>query len=397
MAEEVQNNGQQANEGQPNNGEQRQEASGISLDDNNWKTAEEIEAAKTKNTSTNDQQQSSAQAGATEDEEIFDENEWVKKEFGFANKDTAKSELEKLRARPEKATEFKFANETSERIAKSLLEGKDEEVFNYLSNKKRLERAEKLDPSKVEDAQELLKLHYQLQHPDLTQSEINFLVNKKYATSKKPEQTTEQTDEAYEIALQEWKDRVADVEQEMVIQAKLARPDLAKFKTQLVLPDIPKAEPQAVQPTPEELAMAQKDRDTYLESVESGLKNLKSYSGTFKDEDVELNAPYVITDEERAKVKTIADSLYSSFDYFINRWKNKDGSMNADLLATDIHRLEYGDRIAQKQISEAAAQQKKHYIKTKGNINVTGNEGHGGQMETKNFQQQQIEYLIANG
>lgn len=392
MADEQQNNGQQ--NGQSGNGEQQQQqAVANPLDENNWKEVDPAALAlQQKQTDQNNQQQQQQKQ-----EDIFDENEWIKNEWGWENKEVAKTEIEKLKAKPEPQPQ-KYANETSERIAKSLLEGKDEDVYNFLTGRKKIERAEKLDPSKVEEATELIRLHYELQPHNLTANEINRLITRAYTVPKKPEQLLEQTDADYQVSLQDWQERVAEVQQDIVIQAKLIRPDFAKFKQDLVLPDIPKATPIPKEPTPEELVQAQKDKDLYLVAAKGGITNLKGYTGTFKDEDVELNVAYVATDDEKAKVLPIVESLYSSFDYFIDRWRNKDGSMNADLLANDIYLLENRDKILQKQISEAAAQQKKHILKVKGNINVDGKLGQSsGDLQTKTPEQQQIEYLIANG
>ena len=93
-----------------------------------------------------------------EEEDVFDADEYLKKNLGFDNWNTAKEELEKLRNKRE---EIKFANEQSEKLFSALKEGKEDEVYNFLNEKKKFERIDSLDLSKKENAAELIKLSLQ--------------------------------------------------------------------------------------------------------------------------------------------------------------------------------------------------------------------------------------------
>src|SRR5688572_16489491 len=229
---------------------------------------------------------------AADDEQIIDANEYLKEQLGYDSWDIAKTELQQLRELKEKAqtpAEIKFANEQSQKFFDALKEGKIDDVYTYLHKQKQLERLEKLEIAGVNEAAEIIKANLQFKNPDLTSKEIEFLYNKRYSIPKQPRQGVDQSDEEYEAVLEEWKQVVQEKEQEIIIEGKVARPEVVKYKSELVLPDIPnKAQPQQQAPDPKVLEAQAAGRELYLRTVDSDYKNFNGFEAKVKSESGEL-------------------------------------------------------------------------------------------------------------
>ena len=303
-------------------------------------------------------------------ENIVDADAYLKETLGFDNWDAAKLELETLRKNASTPAEIKFANEQSEKLFLALKEGKEDDIYSYLSRKKELERVSKLEVSKPEDAEQVLKTSLKYRHPELSADEVDHLFKMQHPVPPKPVQRTDQSDEEYESSLSLWQQQVEQAQKGMVIQAKLAKPELAKITPELVLPDIPQATPKPAEPSQEELAQLQQIRDAYLQDVSKGLNDLKGYNVEYKDEEVKLNLNYEITPEEKAKLKPIMESLATDISYLQNRWANPDGTYNAKLMAEDLYLLENKEKVFQKFANESASQRLAHKIKADSNIDL---------------------------
>lgn len=319
----------------------------------------------------------------TNQEEVFDADAYLNQQLGLTSWDEAKAiveEVKTLREKTKNPEPYKYANETSERIAKAINEGKSDDVRRYLDQQHKLNVGKALDPNDKASAADIVKLSWQLQNQDLSSDDVEFMFRKKFSTPRKPEPTIDQTDADYAEVVAEWQSTVKDVERELMIEAKLLKPKLSQYESSLVLPDTSKGEatPAApAPPTPEELATQKADRDRYLSLTDTGIKNLKEFKALVKDEEVELPVSYLISDEERAKTKAITESLYGSFDYFVERWKNADGSLNEAKLAEDITLLENREKIFQKIANESAAKRMAHKVAASRNINIQPNTGSG--------------------
>ena len=77
------------------------------------------------------------------EEEIVDADEWLKGQFGWDNAEAAKAEIEELRKLRENATtqaDIEFANEQSAKFFKLLQEGKEDDLYSFLDQKKKIDR-----------------------------------------------------------------------------------------------------------------------------------------------------------------------------------------------------------------------------------------------------------------
>src|SRR6187402_1600635 len=120
---------------------------------------------------------------------------------------------------------------------------------------------------------------------------------------------------------------VERVEKRMIIAAKQAKPELAKYQSELVLPDIQKVDPKAQAATQKELDDAEADKAQYLAKLGSEFKNFNGYNATFKDTEVEMAIGYNVGEDEKTALKTQLESFaqtgYSGF--FGELWFDKDG------------------------------------------------------------------------
>lgn len=307
--------------------------------------------------------------------QVFDANGYVKSKFGWETEEAGIEELKTLREKVQAPAEIKFANEQSKKVFDYIKEGKEDELQVYLTNKKQLERAEKLDLTNSKDAAEVIRLNLQYKYPDLTLDEITDIFQETYVKPAKPIQTVAQTTEEYQSEMDEWNQQCQAIDKRIIREAKMAKPDLAKYKSELVLPDIPKVsqEQQQAAPTPEELAQAAKIKGDYMKTMGTALETFSGYNATYKDAEVEIPIAYKPSKEESAALMPALEKIYTSYDsYFGPRWTNADGSLNTAKVAEDIHLLENKGSILQKLVNESGAQRIIHERKVKSNIEVDG-------------------------
>lgn len=188
------------------------------------------------------QPQEQSNAGAVADiipPTIADPFGLFKEKFGYDTPETAIKEIEELRAY--KATpvvaEVKFENETSEKIYKALVAGKTSELYTYLDQESKIDRLVSADLNK-DTAADIVKLGMQLKYKDLTADEINYKFNKQFAIPPKPVMSASEDQEDYDARVQAWEAVATDKQMELMIEAKLAKPDLQSTKQKLVFPDI---------------------------------------------------------------------------------------------------------------------------------------------------------------
>src|SRR5262249_29869364 len=136
---------------------------------------------------------------------------------------------------------MEFENEASEKIFKALQAGKLADVYNYLDRSQKIDAylAKELNDSSAAD---IVKLGMQLKYKDLTPAEIDYKFNKQFSLPSRPVQETEEAPEAYSQRLSAWEAQVQDKKMELMIEAKLARPELEGTKSKLVLPEIEQAD-----------------------------------------------------------------------------------------------------------------------------------------------------------
>lgn len=330
----------------------------------------------------------------TEEEEVFDADEYLKQNLGFDDWETAKSEIEKLRTG--KAAS-KYENEESEKIHKALLEGKNEEVYSFLEKQSKLN---KLISSDLNDknAEEIVKLTMKSKYSDLTDDEIEYKYRKQFALPKEPEQTYDETDEEFEARKSDWEDKVKDVKMELMIEAKTSRSQLEKLKAELKLPNISQENEQNKALTQEELESANKYVQSYLQSVESSINSFDGFNVEYKDEEALVQSAYLPSDEEKKTIskqmKDFAESNFNANELFAQRWVKEDGTLNTTRMARDLALLNSEEKIMQKLVSDGVTKRLTEYRKSTSNIKVNGAQSKGTFNPQSNEQGQMAEFFF---
>lgn len=293
----------------------------------------------------------------------FDPNEFVRERFGFESVEQAEEEIKKFKEKKD----FEFEDDKSRNLFNAIREGKTDDVFSILNEQKKLE---KLTTSEInaDIAVDIIKTSIANKYKDLTSEEVDLLFYENYNFPRKPEQGYDETDEDYSQKLKGWESQMEFIEKRMVIDAKVARPELEKLKSELKLPDVDRFE-EREQASREEFEMLEQARQVYEKTLDAEFQNFKGFDVMVKDEDVEIPISFNISDEERLSLK---EGLYD-FDadsYLENRWFTEDGKPNVKQVMQDRYVLENLPKILQKFANEAASQRLLAHIKKSGNVTI---------------------------
>lgn len=331
-------------------------------------------------------------------EEVIDANEYLRQQLGYESWDLAKTELQQLREFKEKGTtqaEIKFANEQSQKLFDAWKEGKTDEVYSYLHQQRQLDRLEKLEINNVDEAAEIIKANLQYKYKDLTPKQIDRLYNKEYSMPVQPRQEMEEADEDFKIRMDEWKLKVQEKEEDILINAKIARPELVKYKSELVLPDIPNTNKQPAQPEvdPKVQEAFELGRNMYLNALEKDYNNFSGFESKVKSELGEFAVAFKTPDEE----KVVYANKLKEFDinqFIDNRWW-PGGKPNVQQMMHDLYLLENTEKVFQGLSNNAASNAIDNYLKVKSNVKVDGSasQTNGFQLTAKEAQLKQEEAL----
>ena len=293
----------------------------------------------------------------------FDQNQFVKERFGFESVEDAENQFKKFKEQPS----FEFKDDVSKTLFDAIREGKADDVYQVLNEQKRLDKltTAELNPDL---AVEIIKENIKNKHKDLDQEEIDLLFFEKFYVPLKPEQTFDDSDEDYTEKVKTWQNQVDYVEKRLMIEAKLSRPELEKYKSDIQLPDIynesgRQAESQA------EFEMMQEARSEYEKTLNSDFQSFNGFNVSVKDEDVEIPISFNVGEDEKLVMKNQLED-FDTDTYFENRWFNKDGKPNVQQIMADKYLLENREKIFSKIANEAASQRLLAHLKKNGNINI---------------------------
>lgn len=311
----------------------------------------------------------------------FDPNAFIKERFGFDTVDEAEQEFMRLIEEREQQPQFDFSDDISRTLFDAIREGKTDDVYDILSQQKRLE---KLTTAEVTPdlAYDIIKTNLQNKYQDLTADEVDLLFYESYNFPPKPEQGYEETDEDYKEKLQNWQSQVDFIEKRMVIDAKVIRPELNKLKSDLKLPDI-YGLGEYESALQEESEVLERARANYERALDSQFNSFGGFNVSVKDEEVEIPISFNIADEERLALK----QELSDFDgeaYLENRWFNEEGEPNVKQIMADKYVLENLPRILQKVANEAASQRLLAHLKKTGNITLNQQSPQGAVQQSPN-------------
>lgn len=335
---------------------------------------EQSSSPNTNETQNLEQNQKVSETQDEEDYSVVDANEWIKNEFGYNSADEIKEQLSKLKEQKESGLEF--ANEDSKKIFDYLKEGKTEDVYEYLAEKKKFE---KYLGSEIDDklAEEIVKFGMKKQYANLSDEHIDRLFNKQFALPKKPVQSELESDEAYEERVKEWEGEVQNVKTDLLIQAQIVKPEIEKYKNELILPEIKGSEDSKFEFTQEDLQEFENAKKSFLDVVGKTISSFKGFEAQVKDKDVEFSVSYTNSDEEKqlinGKIKEFVDSGFNANDLFAERWVEDDGqTLKVEQMIKDLSVLYNSDKAIQKIAADASNKRIEAYLREKKQIDVNG-------------------------
>lgn len=341
------------------------------FDTDSW-AAQPIVAEETKQEETTATQTESKEETKTEPQ--IDYSSFVKNDLGFENVDELKSFIQTAKKKKEETPFFKFENEESENFFNLLKENKKDELYDFLSKQNKIEKLSSGDVN-AKTAEEIIKLGIQSKYPSLSQDEVDFAFEEKFSFPSKPVQGELEENDEFEKRVNEWESKIGSIQKKMIIEAKMAQPEIANLKNNLVLPEI-KSTQQNTEPTKEDLQIIQELRDSFGKTLESDYKNFGGFNVTFKDESsgIEIPISYVPTDDEKVSLKNEL-SDFDHTEYFGNRWFTKEGKPQVPQMMEDKYFLENKAKILQKVANEAANQMRLKMIEMQSNIKLNNNGG----------------------
>jgi hypothetical protein len=191
----------------------------------------------------------------------------------------------------------------------------------------------------------------------------------------------------------------------MFIEAKLARPELEKYKNDLVLPEVEwNTQDNAKQPTPEELEMYGRVLDDFKKSAKQVLDSFDGLTVSVKDEEVDIPLSYSVSEEEKSlissKMEAFAENNLDANVILADRWLTKDGAVNTSQMVKDLALLYSEGRVGQKFANDAAAKRLAEYIKRSSNVSIssrTAQNTFNGDSTNKTDLDRQVEYIWKNG
>ena len=319
-------------------------------------------------------------------------NEWWK-EFEFQDADTAKNEIKRLKEQKPQE-EIKFANEDSKKFFDYWKEGKIDDAHEMWAKNKKVE---KLISGEVTEANaaDILKASLKNKYKEFSDADVDRKFNKQYAIPKEPVyDELKETEDEFAIRKVEWKERVDEIKADILLDAKIAKPELEKLKSELVLPDISQGKNEvSKEPTQEELEAFKKQQAGFVESTEKFLNSFNGFSATVKDKDVDYTVSYGTSKEEKdlalTMMKEFAETGFNANNLFVKEWVNQDGTLNVNKIIEDKMFLLNKDKVIQKIANDAANQRLELYLKEKKNIRIdnTGGKDFGAGEDQKSQSQ----------
>ena len=315
-----------------------------------------------------------------EEEELIDPKDWLKREFEVDDADVLKQQLKEykeLKTNPV-PSEYKFENEDSQRLAEAISKGDRKEVLRILETQQQVEN---LVAAEVNDdtAESIIKLGLKLKNKDLTDAEINHKFNRQYGIPKEPIKGEFDDDTEFEQKHDAWKEKVAEIKMDKIIDAKTMKPELLKANSELKLPEINKENKNnQVEPSAEELEKFNQAKNTFIQSAKQVVEGFTGFTAQVKDKDVDYSVGYTPSVEEKnlisEKLNQLAESGFDANALFAERWyDNTTQTFKVEQMTKDLSRMLIGENADKKLAFDSANKRMEMFLKEKKNVIV--NEG----------------------
>ena len=288
----------------------------------------------------------------------------------------AKAEPSKNDVQQPEVKPFEWNNDFAKTVYDKLVSKDISELADMLYEQKVLSN---LDSMSDED---VVKLHMAYQYPDLTPDEIEEEFNAKYKVENRIDEDSMTEDEIAQARKQMEKEQKS-LNRELKKLVRDAKDGLSEMKKDIDFPDILSQIQQASQQPVSDDAISQilakqqeeqqaaylEARNVFVQSIEDGLKNFDGFSVNYKDEDVQFDGKYNLTQEDKAALQgTLKDFDLEGF--YGNRYF-KDGRYDTKQLAEDVYFLQNRDKIVNAMVTQAVSKAKADILKNMKNIDYS--------------------------
>jgi hypothetical protein len=277
--------------------------------------------------------------------------------FGYKTPEEALKEIEELRAyknAPWVDQQFKDAEAAA--IYKGIAEGNYDLVREHLNRQHDVSRLSSLEVNK-DTAAQIVKFGMQLKYKDLTPDEIDYKFNKQFSVPPKPVMQTGEDQQEYDDRLAQWQQVANDRQMELMIEAKMIRPEFDSAKKQFTFP-------KAIDSTDEGYAQYQKALAEEARVQEETKQAYQAFQAAnlatkipFVDEPNKIKFDFQYEPDKESFSKTI--QMVSDQEQFWKNFQKPDGTPDREKFLKTIH---YGLNIERYMI-EAMTQAKNAAIK----------------------------------
>ncbi len=270
--------------------------------------------------------------------------------------------------------QFEWANDTAKNIYESLVSGNISEIADMMYEQKVLSELDTMDES------DILKLKLAYEYPDLTPQEIEEEFASKYSIDKDFDESL-MTDEEIAAKRRQIEKQEKAIARELKKDVRDAKEFLQGMRQDIDFPDILSQFQQQTQPNvnPEEIVnqfltakQAEEEealkqaRQVFEQSIETGLKDFEGFKVNYKDEDVQFDGAFNLTQEDKAQLQ----ETMKAFDlesFYGNRYY-KDGKYDTKQLAEDIYLLQNREKVVNAMVTQAVSKAKADFLKGIKNI-----------------------------
>jgi len=272
---------------------------------------------------------------------------------------------------------FEWNNDMAKTIYDSLVSGDISQLADIMYEQKVLSELDKMDENEVL----MLKMAYD--YPDWTPDEIQEEFHSKYSVDSDFDDSL-LTDEEIASKKKQIEKQQKAIAREIKKDVREAKDYLQTLKQDISFPDILSQVQQAPQQNvnPEEYVNQyltaqqeeqtkayQQARETFEKSVEDGLRSFDGFNVNYKDEDVQFDGKFSLTQEERTQLQ---DTM-KAFDlesFYGNRYY-KEGKYDTKQLAEDIYFLQNRDKVVNSMVTQAVSKAKADLLKSMKNIDYS--------------------------
>ena len=278
---------------------------------------------------------------------------------------------------PTQTASFEWGNDLAKQIYDSLVNGDVSQVADIMYEQKVLSELDKMDENEVL----MLKLAYD--YPDLTPDEIQEEFHSKYSVDSDFDESL-LTDEEIASKKKQIEKQQKAIAREIKKDVREAKEYLQTLKQDISFPDIlsqvQQAPQQNVNPEEyvnqyltaqqEEQAKAyQQARETFEKSVEEGLRSFDGFNVNYKDEDVQFDGKFSLTQEEKTQLQDTMKAF--DLESFYGPRYYKDGKYDTKQLAEDIYFLQNRDKVVNSMVTQAVSKAKADLLKSMKNIDYS--------------------------